>query len=210
MNIKNWIKLYLTTLLIGGIVTVITGFVVEWGMHQSLFANFDVLEILMNTLWFIGVGLIFATLSHMGYFAYLTVHRFGMALFKSMWSPVQMVLIMFVLFDLVYFRYQAFAQENDSLIPYILIPLFLLLFSLAVAYLKVQKSNKAAFIPAVFFMLVITVIEWIPVLRINEESWLHLMLYPLLICNAFQLIVLPKYINRSQNERAHKQIVTGA
>lgn len=205
MTIRNWGRLYFATLLIGGIVTIITGFVVRWQEYASLFQSFKVFEILMNALWFIGVGFIFATLSHMGFFAYLMVHRIGLGFFRTLWNPVQIVLIAFVLFDLVYFRYVAFAQEGDSVVPYILIALFLFLIGVVFAYMKAQNAGKAAFIPALFFMVVITILEWVPVLRINEEAWLHLMLYPLLLCNAYQLLSLPKYLERSKNERLTMQ-----
>ncbi|MCY9150095.1 KinB-signaling pathway activation protein, partial [Bacillus haynesii] len=34
-------------------------------------------------------------------------------------------------------------------------------------------------------------------LRVNEEDWLYLMLLPLLACNAFQLLMLPKFQART-------------
>lgn len=214
MNIRNWVKFYLSTLILGGIVTIITGFLVQWNKYKPVFAAFDIVEILLNAFWLVGVGFIFATLSHMGYFAYLTVHRFGLQLFRSLWNPVQYVLIAFVLFDLVYFRYQFFANDNDSLLPYILLALLVLAVGSVVAFLKMKQANKQSFVPALFFMVVVTTIEWVPVLRINEEAWLYLMLFPLLFCNAFQLLKLPKYIERSNNERVtlknNKEIATKA
>jgi len=201
MTIKNWGKLYLLTLCVGGLVTGVTGFVVRWKDYVHLFAAFEIVEIMMNFLWFMGVGFLFATLSHMGFFSYLMVHRIGLGFFRSLWNPVQLLLIAFVLFDLVYFRYIAFAQPGESLVPYILIALFLLLVGTGFAFLKAQKSGKMSFVPAMFFMVVVTILEWVPVLRINEESWIHLMLYPLLICNAYQLMVLPKYLEQSRKER---------
>jgi KinB signaling pathway activation protein len=49
-------------------------------------------------------------------------------------------------------------------------------------------------------MFVVTTIEWVPALRANEESWLYLMLIPLLICNAYQLLILHK-INSKPNAK---------
>ncbi|MED4869618.1 KinB-signaling pathway activation protein, partial [Geobacillus stearothermophilus] len=130
--------------------------------------------------------------SQAGFFAYLTVHRFGLGMFRSLWNAVQLVLIIFVLFDLVYFRYMVFADKGDSIIPYVLTALFILAVGLAVAYIKSAQTNKGAFVPALFFMVVVTVIEWFPVLRINDRDWLYLMLIPLLVCNAYQLLILHK------------------
>ncbi|MCU9615178.1 KinB-signaling pathway activation protein [Caldibacillus lycopersici] len=211
MNIRNWVKFYLKTLIIAGIATVIIGFAIEWDKYKSIFVAMDVLEIGLVALWLVGIGFIFGTLSQMGYFAYLTVHRIGLGLFRSLWNAVQLVITAFVLFDLVYLRYNAFAQDGDSVLPYILVALLILLISLVISYLKSQQSTKDTFVPALFFMVVVTTLEWVPVLRANEESWLHLMLYPLLICNAYQLLALPKYIEQSQKERlalkAKKELV---
>jgi len=92
--------------LVGGLTTGVVGFIVRWKEFESIFVPFDFLEILSVLLWLMGVGLIFSILSQMGFFAYLTIHRFGLGIFKSrsLWNAVQVFLILFVLFDLVYFR----------------------------------------------------------------------------------------------------------
>jgi KinB signaling pathway activation protein len=196
VNSRKWVKLFLSTLVVGGISTGIVGFAIKWNEYKHLFASFDVKEIISVLIWLIGVGFIFSVISQMGFFAYLTIHRFGLGIFRSvsLWNSVQLVLIAFVLFDLVYFRYQLFAEEGESLFSYIGIAVFIFIFGLIVAYIKMKQTNKEAFVPALFFMTVVTIIEWFPVLRINEESWLYLMLFPLLICNAYQLLILHKLI----------------
>lgn len=200
---RNWVKLFLSTLLVGGLTTGVVGFIVRWKEFESIFISFDVLEILSVLFWLIGVGLIFSMLSQMGFFAYLTVHRFGLGIFKSrsLWNAVQVILILFVLFDLVYFRYKAFAEKGESMLPYLGIAAFILIVGLIIAVIKVKMTNKEAFIPSVFFMVVVTTIEWVPVLRVNEESWLYLMIFPLLICNAYQLLILQKINESSQLQR---------
>ena len=40
----------------------------------------------LHLLWLFGIGLIFSLVSQMGFFAYLTVHRFGLGIFKSVIS----------------------------------------------------------------------------------------------------------------------------
>ncbi|MFE7064720.1 KinB-signaling pathway activation protein [Sutcliffiella sp. NPDC057660] len=192
MNSRNWVRLFLSTLLIGAVSTVIVAFIVRWDQHTAEFANGEYLQVLSVIFWYIGIGLIFSIISQMGFFAYLTVHRFGLGIFKSLWNAVQVVLIVFVLFDLVYFRYIAFANEGDSLLPYLAFPIFLLIYGLLVAYVKKAQTNHHAFIPALFFMVVVTTVEWFPVLRENEPSWLLLMLFPLLACNSYQMLVLHK------------------
>lgn len=190
----------MSTLLVGGLATGIIGFIVRWDEFQPYFTDFNILKILSTLIWLFGVGLIFSVVSQMGFFAYLTVHRFGLGMFKSikLWNAVQIVLTLFVLFDLVYFRYRAF---GGGVGPYLFDAGFVLVVALIVAYIKAKQTNKEAFVPAVFFMVVVTVIEWVPVLRVNEDSWLYLMLIPLLICNAYQLLILHKLNARSEQEK---------
>nr|WP_247600618.1 KinB-signaling pathway activation protein [Priestia flexa] len=194
VNSRNWVRLFLSTLIVGGLSTSIVGFAVRWNEYKELFAGGEVTEILSILTWLIGVGFIFSLISQMGFFAYLTIHRFGIGIFRSLslWSSVQSVLIIFVLFDLVYFRYRFFAEEGESMLGYLLVSIFVLAYGLVVAYLKARSTKKEAFIPALFFIIVITTVEWFPALRTNEESWLYLMLFPLLICNTYQLLILPK------------------
>lgn len=192
VNSRKWVRLFLSTLLIGGIATAAVGMILNGKEFAHLFVRLEIVELLAVLFWHIGVGFIFSVISQAGFFAYLTIHRFGLGFFRSLWNSVQLVLIVFVLFDLVYFRYMVFADKGDSIIPYLLVALVILVVGLAVAYVKSVQTNKGAFVPALFFMVVVTVIEWFPVLRINDRDWLYLMLIPLLLCNAYQLLILHK------------------
>jgi KinB signaling pathway activation protein len=204
---RNWVNLFLTTLIVGSVTTGVVGFIVRWSEFQQLLSDFDVIEFLSILLWLMGVGLIFSILSQMGFFAYLTVHRFGLGIFKSafLWNAVQLILIAFVLFDLVYLRYNAFAENGESVLPYLGLAMLVLIAGLVAAFIKAKQTNKEAFIPSLFFMVVVTVLEWVPVLRVNEHSWLYLMLFPLLICNAYQLLVLHRLNQKSIEERKARQ-----
>lgn len=154
---------------------------------------------MMTIVWLLGLGFIFSVISQMGFFAYLTVHRFGLGIFGAGWKGVQVVLIAFLLFDLIYFGPVWFGEESDRRV-YLVYSLFLLAAGLAVGWYKAKITNKAAFIPAVFFMIVVTVIEWVPVLRANDKDWMLFMLIPLLICNAYQLLILGALNTRSKQE----------
>jgi KinB signaling pathway activation protein len=204
---RNWVKLFFTTLLIGSILSVIVGLIVRWSEFQPTFTNFHILEILSILTWLVGVGMIFSLISQAGFFAYLTVHRFGVGIFRSasLWNVVQALLILFVLFDLVYLRYSTFAKDGESLFPYIGIAFIVLAAGLVTAYVKMRQTTQDAFIPSLFFMVVVTVLEWVPVLRVNESSWLYLMLFPLLACNAYQILVLHKLNEKSQVEREQRR-----
>jgi KinB signaling pathway activation protein len=204
VNSRNWVRLFFSTLLLGGISTAITGFILRWDKYESLFSSIDVAGLLSVLVLLFGVGLIFSIISQMGFFAYLTVHRFGLGIFRSvsLWNAVQVVLILFVLFDLIYFRYRLFAEPGASLVPYILVAVCIFLIGALVAYVKKQQTNDETFISALFFMTVVTIIEWMPALQINDQNWLYLMLVPLLVCNAYQLLILPKLITRRQIKKS--------
>ncbi|MEH7180952.1 KinB-signaling pathway activation protein [Neobacillus vireti] len=203
MTSRIWVRLFMTTLLIGAITTAIAGFIINWNEYVHYFIDFKIINIVSALFWFILWGVLYSVISQMGYFAYLTVHRFGLGIFKSvsLWNGIQVVLILFVLFDLVYLRYVTFANSGDSLLPYIGLAVLLLIPGLVTAWFKAKQTNREAFVPALFFMVVVTVIEWFPVLRVNEQSWVYLMLISLLACNAYQLLILHKLNLKSQQER---------
>ncbi|MDH4424317.1 MULTISPECIES: KinB signaling pathway activation protein KbaA [Bacillus] len=199
MNSRKWVRLFLTTLFLGGISTVFIGFVLEWDKYAKFFQNFDGKEILAISFWLMGVGFIFSVISQMGFFAYLTIHRFGLGMFRSssLWNAVQLFFIAFVLFDFVYLRSVLIANGEVSLGNNILVAGVLFVFGAIVAYIKSKETNKKAFVPALFFMVVVTILEWVPALRINDTDWLYLMVIPLLLCNAYQLLVLHRLIGRT-------------
>jgi KinB signaling pathway activation protein len=215
VTIRNWLRFFFTTLLLGGIITGILGFVIRWSEFQPYFADFQIGAILSTFIWLVGVGFIFSVVSQVGFFAYLFIHQFGLGIFRSLslWNAVQIFLIIVVLFDHVYLRFQSFAQEGESLLPYIGLALFILAAGLATAYFKAKTTARTTFVSALFFMVVVTILEWLPVLQVNEENWLYLMIFPLIACNAYQLLVLPKYNRLSEEEiarrRGSKKAVSG-
>ena len=89
--------------------------IIRWSEIQHYFTSFELVSIFSSFFWLFGVGLIFSVISQAGFFAYLTIHRFGLGIFKSLWNPVQILLVLFVVFDLVYLRYTSFeAGEGIS------------------------------------------------------------------------------------------------
>ncbi|MEW9502754.1 KinB-signaling pathway activation protein [Jeotgalibacillus marinus] len=206
MTIRSWIRFFISTLLVGGITTGIVGIVVRWNELVILLSGQDIVEVISVIVWMVGVGMTFSVVSQMGFLAYLTIHQFGMGIFRSvkLWNSVQLVLVAFVLFDLVYFRFQAFADDGASLLPYIGLAIFILIVGLLVASLRAKQTNKSIFPAALFFMVVVTTLEWLPVLRSNETYWLITIMFTLLATNAYQILSLPRYNKRSQKERTER------
>lgn len=99
------------------------------------------------------------------------------------------MIIAIVLFDLVYLRYTR-VDEPGSIFPYIVVAGVLFIYSLAVAYVKKEETHPRAFLPAVFFMTVVTALEWIPGLRTNDPDTMMIMIVPLVACNTYQLLRL--------------------
>ena len=83
-------------------------------------------------------------------------------------------------------------------------------YSWLIAKLKVKETNKTAFIPALFFLIVITTIEWTPALIANGEDYIWLMLAPLLICNTYLIIgshrIMNKVDGKSAKDPARKEV----
>ncbi|WP_163539086.1 KinB-signaling pathway activation protein [Gracilibacillus sp. YIM 98692] len=194
MKSRDVVRLFFSTLLIGGMSTLITSFFVKTDSYKEFLNPFNWFEILGLLIFFIALGFVFSLISQMGYFAYLTVNQFALGLFRGVWPMIQMALIAFTLFDLVYFRYNA--AGNESLMPYLLTAIVLFVTGWIVAGIKAKKTNKKAFIPALFFMIVVTTIEWVPGLRTSGGDYAWLMIVPLVLCNTYQLLILHRFTKK--------------
>ncbi|WP_102029448.1 KinB-signaling pathway activation protein [Salirhabdus sp. Marseille-P4669] len=203
MTSRNWVRLFTRTLLLGAIVAILMSFFVKSSSYSANLSPFDTWEIFGLLIWFAGIGFLFSIVSQTGFFAYLVLNQIGLGVFKGYWPTVQIGLIAFALFDLVYFPFKA-AGEGASIFPYLITAFVIFAFGYVVSYIKARETNKRAFVPALFFMVVITIIEWVPVLRTGDADWMLLMIAPLLACNTYQLLVLHK-INKKVEEEKQQQ-----
>lgn len=207
MTIRNWVKFFFTALIIGGVVTGILGLIVRWEFFSQYLSSGEYMEFLGAFLWMIFLGFTMSVVAQMGFFAYLTVHQFGVNLFKSLtlWNWVQLLIIAVVIFDLVFFRFKLTAGETGRTILYLTLLFSLLAVSVLTAYFKAKWTKKHTLISALFFMIVITTLEWLPALMVrsgNIDSWVTILLFPLLAVNAYQLLMLPKYNRQSDEDKA--------
>lgn len=201
MGSKQVVEMFFKALGLGGIAGLLTSFFVEADQFKQVLSPFDGMELLGLVVFFIGLGLVFSAVSQTGFFAYLFINRFGAGLFRSFWPTVQLLLIAFVLFDLVYFPY--ISSENSPLWVHLAIAAFILVYGILIASLKAKETTKQAFIPALFLMAVMTVLEWVPGLRTsgassNDYKWL--MIVPLLVCNTYQLLALHRLNKKGRME----------
>ncbi|PAV27852.1 KinB-signaling pathway activation protein [Virgibacillus profundi] len=199
MNSRKLVGFFFKTLFIGGLAGLITSFFVKAEDYSNILSPIDFMELLGLVVFFIGLGLVFAVVSQTGFFAYLFINRFGLGFFKSYWPLVQVLLIAFVLFDLIYFPYQA-TKGEVSIFWYILMSAAILVYGWIIAKIKAKETQKHAFVPALFLMVVITTIEWVPGLRTEGTDYAWLMIITLLACNTYQLLALHR-INKSGKEQ---------
>ncbi|WP_035512904.1 KinB-signaling pathway activation protein [Halalkalibacillus halophilus] len=200
MTIRAWLKFFTTLLFIGAVTTVVTSFFVQPDAYEPYLNPINWWEIFGALVWFTALGLVYSVISQMGFFAYLTVHQFGKGFFGYFWKHAQIILIVFVLFELVYLRY-----SGGNIIPYLVVALVILVYGLGVAYVKAQETHQRAFLPAVFFMVVVTVVEWIPALQTGANEWIMLMIVPLLACNTYQLLKLHRIVGFNNPENTAKK-----
>ncbi len=194
-------------MLIGGVVTGIAGIFVRWNFFQPYIATGEIGEFLAAFGWMILLGFTMSVIAQAGFFAYLTLHQVGVGIFKTLtlWNWVQALLILFVIFDLVVFRFAPGAQSIQDWLFYGGLLILLVAASIATAVKKVQLTNKKhVFISSLFFMIVVTSLEWIIALmgrQGNIDTYVALLLFPLIAVNAYQLLVLPRYNARSDEDR---------
>ena len=207
VTIRNWVKFAFWALLIGGGVTAVASLFIRWSFYQPFLANGEIGEFLAAFIWMAILGFTMSMIAQAGFFAYLTIHQVGVNIFKSLtlWNWVQVVLIIVVLVDLIIFRFMPGAENGKDWAVYIGLLITMLGAALATAVKKVQLTNKPhVLIPTLFFMIVVTSLEWIIALmgrQENIDTYVTLLLFPFLAVNAYQILVLPKYNEQSEIDR---------
>lgn len=197
MNSRKVVNMFFKTLFIGGAIGLLTSFVVKYQEYGNVIRPFDAMELFGILLFFAGMALVFTVISQTGFFAYLFIHRFGQNFFKSFWPTVQVLVILFALFDLIYFSYKA-GEGNVSLLFYIIMTLVVLGCGIIVGRMKVRQTNRTGFIPALFVMVVVTALELSLVLRVGDMDYIILMLTPLLAANGYQVLALHEVTKRDE------------
>lgn len=189
MNSRKLVGLFFKTLAVGGLVSLVASFFVSAGIYSENLSPFNWLGLLGLVLWYVTYGFLYSIISQAGFFAYLFINRFGLGLFRTFWPTIQIGLIAFVVFDLIYFPYQA-TKGDVSVFWYMLMSFAILGYGIVIANIKAKETHKRAFIPALFLMVVMTAVEWVPGLRTEGIDHAIIMIVSLLACNTYQLLVL--------------------
>jgi len=190
VTIRNWVKFFINAMLIGGAITGILGLFIRWNdVFAEPFANGAWGEFIAGFVWMVVVGMTMSLIAQMGFFAYLTIHQFGINMFRTLtlWNWVQLLIIAVVIFDLIVFRFMPNADTAAQGWLYAGLLTILIVTAVVTAYFKAKWTTKSTFISALFFMIAVTTLEWLPELMVqagNVDSWGTLRLFPILAVNA--------------------------
>ncbi|WP_256762370.1 KinB-signaling pathway activation protein [Cohnella sp. WQ 127256] len=193
MNLRKWMKLFGTTIIIGAIVTVIGSVCIQ--LFNPDFREVEASGWLSYILMMALIGMTFGAFAHMGFFAYLMLNYIARSIFKRpySWVAIQGFIALFVLVEIGYWTY----DTNFPDAMFWLLPLALIFVSTLVAWMKVRQTSSGAWIPTIFFLIAITVMESIPVFKLGDISSLLYQLIPIFVCNAYQIMQLHKILAKS-------------
>lgn len=193
MNLRKWMKLFGMTILIGGAASVLTGVIMQ--LNDPQFRNIESDGWLYNIFMMLLSGFTFGAFAHMGFFAYLMLNYIAKSIFKSpyLWLALQSFVTLFVLAEIVYWNYGAESLPTHT---YWVLPLILLVSALLVGWRKVHETSSGAWLPTLFFMIAITVLESLPAFQADEGiSPLIFQIVPLFLCNAYQILMLHRILD---------------
>ncbi|MGG1519938.1 KinB-signaling pathway activation protein [Paenibacillus oryzisoli] len=195
MTLRKWFHLFWTTLLLGIVVSTVIGLILQ--LSDKDFSVMGLSGYGFNLVIMILGGGIISLLSQMGFFAYLIVRfiAIGIIRSKTVWELLQLAVIIVVMFDLVYLR----KNGSGSLSSYFITPFVILILAVGIGYWKVKLTNRNAFIPTLFFMTVVTVLEAVPALQEDNAATTLFMFAPLIVCNAWQILTLHKILENKKS-----------
>ena len=190
MNLRKWGKLFAITILIGGGVSLASGLVMAYADPNFEIPKAD--DWIYNMFSFLIAGLTLGAFAHMGFFAYLMLNYIALSIFKKsyLWMAFQGFAVVFVLVEVAVNMYGTDFPAS----AYWVLPIVLVLCSVAVAWRKVRETKASAWVPCLFFMIAVTVLEGNPAFRTGSISSLVYMLLPLFACNAYQILQLHRIV----------------
>lgn len=198
-------------ILLGGTLTSVASVFIRYDVYAPFWKSGEYGEVIATFVWMFVLGVTMAVIAQAGYFAYLTIHQIGVGVFKSLtlWNWVQVLLIVVVLVDLIVFRFMPDASSWQQHLFYVVLLVVLVSCAVVTAMQKVKMTGKKhVFISALFFMIVVTSLEWLIALMgraSTSDSYVALLLFPLIAVNAYQLLMLPKYNAQSELDRKRLQ-----
>jgi len=198
LNLRKWFFLFWTALLIGAAGALGTGLIMMLVNGEKTNGLND---FLLYLLILFGSGVMISVYSQMGFFAYLILNYMGKGVFpKRGWQIVQIVLTVLALLDVMFLR--LFVGGDRERISDIVLGIIILAAAIVTAYVKVKLTHISALVPTLFFMIAVTIVETIGVLRIDVNAATIFIVVPLLLCNAYQMLILHRLVDVSTNRSA--------
>ncbi|USG66091.1 KinB-signaling pathway activation protein [Brevibacillus ruminantium] len=191
MSLRKYGWLFFTTLLLGGLGGILVGLIfASEKLTGGSMANF-----FMGTFMQMLYGMTISIVAQMGLFAYMTITYFARGMFRNptLWRNIQIFLVLFAFFDMVYLRYTMLG-DGKSVSEFFVEPVLLLVIAVVTAYGKARLTNPSAWVPTLFFMFVFSALEWIPALKQHDFYSTMSMLVPLLFCNVWQVMQLHRIL----------------
>lgn len=179
---------------VGAVVTIVSGSIMQWTDQSFGFMGLEAAG--FNAFMMAMVGLLIGAFSQMGFFAYLTLNYIALSIFRKsyLWNALQGYTTLFAVFGLGYMLYE---QRTNNWFFWVL-PLVLLVCSLAVAYVKIKQTKPSAFVPTTFLMFFVTFVEAWPALQGETNiSAIVFMIIPLFVCNAYQILMLHRLLHKN-------------
>ncbi|MNI63113.1 hypothetical protein D3C73_1184610 [compost metagenome] len=131
--------------------------------------------------------------SQMGFFAYMMINYMGTGVFRRRtWQYIQIVLTTLALLELMFFR--VFVGGEKAGISDMVLAIIILVIASGVAYFKVKMTNASAWIPTLFFMIAVTIVETVGVLKIGVNEATVWIVGPHIACNAYQILILHRIL----------------
>lgn len=196
MNLKNWITLFWKTLLAGSIAAIIAGVLLQFGSGAIEFKGPS--DYLIYLVILFGYGVMVSVYSQLGFFAYMILNYTAIGVFpKKVWQYIQLVLAVLALLEVMFFR--SFVGKENNQLSDLIVGISILVVALAVAYFKARATNPTAWIPTIFFMSAVTIVELVGGLKIGVNNATAFILVPLLACNAYQILILHKLLKAKKS-----------
>lgn len=190
LNLKSWLHLFWTSLVVGAVCSLVIGLILQWTDTVELNGTAD---FFVNIGILLGVGILVSVYSQMGFFAYMMINYMGTGIFKRRtWQYIQIVLTTLALLELMFFR--VFVGEGKNGISDMVLGVIILVVAIVVASLKAKMTNGTAWIPTLFFMIAVTIVETVGVLKIEVDAATAWIVGPLIVCNAHQILILHRIL----------------
>ena len=208
MTSKYLVKFYFVTLMIGAVITTAISLVTEYDTVTRYLFEGQFGDFFAGFIFLIGYGLLIATVSQVVFYIYLFIHPLGMGIFRKLWPYVQLLLIMYAVFDLFYLRFREVGIDHGSTWSFIWVPIIIVLAGIGFAYYKNKITAGNVFVSSLFFMIFMTSLTLLPFISVEDTAWIYRSVFTVILTNAYQLIRLPKYIEDSKKEKEARGRIT--